>query len=81
MEFYNFLSWEPNPQNEEFNIVQYKIYRKRPGEQHELLKTVPANTFEYLDLILRTGELFEYAIASVDSKGRESPKSASVSIS
>lgn len=81
-ELYRILSWEPNPQNDEFNIAQYKIYRKYPGEYYEHLKTVPANTFEYnMGLILKTGEVYEYAITSLDSEGRESPKSASVSIS
>lgn len=81
-ELYGVLSWEANPQNDKFNIAKYKIYKKRTGEQFEHLKTVPANTFEYnLDLIPQTGEVFYYAITSVDSEGRESPKSASVSIS
>jgi hypothetical protein len=80
-EFYNFLSWEPNPVNDKFSVAEYRIYRRVSEGKFEHLKTVPANTFEYMDMILRTGEVYKYAVTSVDSEGRESPKSVSVFIS
>jgi fibronectin type 3 domain-containing protein len=74
-EYYNILSWQPNPQNDQFSVVEYKIYRKVSGGQYGLVDSVPADTYEYMDLISATGEVLEYALTSVDSEGRESPKS------
>jgi len=77
-EFYNILSWQPNSQNDPFTINEYKIYRRISGHPYEHIKTVPGNTLEYMELIPATGEVIEYALASVDSEGRESPKSLPV---
>jgi len=77
-EFYNILSWQPNSQNDPFTITEYKIYRRISGHPYEHIKTVPGNTLEYMELIPATGEVIEYALASVDSEGRESPKSLPV---
>jgi fibronectin type 3 domain-containing protein len=77
-EFYNIVRWEPNPYNSEFEITEYRIYLDRLGE-HEFLSTVPANIFEYRDLVAEGTLKKSYALTSVDSRGNESPKSAPVS--
>jgi hypothetical protein len=77
-EFYNIVRWEPNPYNREFEISEYRIYLERLGE-HEFLTSVPANTFEYMDLVAEGTLKRGYALTSVDSRGNESPKSAPVS--
>jgi len=77
-ELYKFLTWQPNPLNGQFSIAEYRIYRRVSGGQFEHIKTVPGSTFEYMDMILKSGAVLEYAITSVDSEGRESPRSVPV---
>lgn len=74
------ITWDRNPRNEEIGaaIVAYRIYRREIGMGgFSHFHTVPAGTqtrYEYLDRTLgATARMYEYAVSSVDSAGRESP--------
>jgi len=73
-EYYNTITWSPNSQNNKFSISEYRIYNKYGGE-YQLIGTVPANMYVYVDGPVDPDNKFIYAITSVDSEGRESPKS------
>jgi len=75
----NTLTWQPNPFNDQFPIVEYRIYRKIGNNDYEMIKAVPVYVTEYADeLIPATDQSVSYFLTSVDSEGRESPRSASV---
>ena len=76
-EIFHIISWSPNPANDRFNIVEYRIYRADvESEKYELLGVVSGDTFEYVDGYLELGATFYYKVTSVDSEGHESPKSS-----
>ncbi len=71
------VTWEKNPLNEQYgiNVSRYNIYRRHSGSTfYELLSTVPADTFNYMDrgLNANDGGRYEYTVTSVDSQGNES---------
>lgn len=81
-EAFHTISWSPNPLNSEFDIVEYKIYRKKAEESYasyQYIESVPGNVYEYVDSYLDPVEQFVYAVTSVDSNSNESPKSEHVS--
>ena len=79
------ITWEQDSYNSSFNIEEYNIYRKFPGDGfgiYEEIARVSAGTFEYADSILEPedfDEEFIYALSSIDSLGYESPKSPALS--
>jgi len=77
-ELKNTLSWQPNPLNDQFSIVEYRIYRKVGNNNYENIEAVPANVTEYAELVPTTGQAVSYLLTSVDSEGRESPRSVAV---
>jgi hypothetical protein len=78
-ELKNTLIWQPNPFNDQFSIVEYRIYRKVGNNDYEMIKAVSVDVTEYVDeLIPATGQSVSYSLTSVDSKGIESPRSLSV---
>lgn len=78
-EAFNIISWDPNPANDRFDITEYRIYRSETEpEVYELLAAVPGSSYEYVDGYLDLLGRFNYVVTSVDSEGRESPKSAAV---
>jgi PKD repeat protein len=70
------LTWNRNPGNADrgANIVQYNIYRKRPGESdYSFLASVAAQeNNEYFDRLGEQKEDFQYTVTAVDDQGRES---------
>ncbi len=79
-EYLNQISWDANPENQgEFNIVSYRIFRKRRGEintSFTQITEVSASEFSYLDRGIfsqEEAESYEYTVTSVDSDGQESP--------
>jgi hypothetical protein len=80
-EHVNKITWSKNPQNEGlFNIVKYKVYRKKKDEKDEMfafIGDVDKNTFEFMDRgFTSKDELddYDYAVTAVDDQNRESPK-------
>lgn len=78
-EYYNRLTWDADSWNDRFNIVEYRIYRKAAsGQTYQLLAGVNSNIFSYMDGPVDSSEDYQYALTSVDSEGRESPRSLPV---
>lgn len=77
----NRIAWEPNPDNEDFDITDYRIYRKFAGEgdqYYQLIGSVKAGAREYLDRFLGAYDKYAYAVTAVESGGLESLRSPSV---
>ncbi|MFC2142190.1 hypothetical protein ACFLR7_04575 [Acidobacteriota bacterium] len=75
------IGWSPNPANSEYNIVEYRIYRKETGISHtvfELVGVIPGNVLEFKDEELDSTKFFIYAVTSVDAEGNESGRSEPV---
>ena len=70
-EYINVLSWEPNPNNEDFNIVKYRIYRVINGEDY-LLTELNASSFEYWHRNVWKGKEYIYYIVAVNDADLES---------
>lgn len=75
----NTITWQPDPHNSQFSIVQYNIYRKEAGFEGEIFfklhATVPAGQLFYADEQLDSNKKYTYYVTTVDSDGKESPKS------
>jgi hypothetical protein len=81
-EYYDHLSWEPDSWNDRFNIAEYRIYRKTAsGQTYQLVASVGSDIFSYMDGPVDSSEDYQYALTSVDSEGRESPRSLPVKAS
>jgi fibronectin type 3 domain-containing protein len=81
-EYYDHLSWEPDSWNSRFNIAEYRIYRKETGyPEYQLLGSVGADVLAYLDGPVDSTKEYGYVLTSVDSEGRESPRSLPVKAS
>jgi len=80
-EAFNRIRWEANPLNSQLSVVEYRVYRAEniPRSFH-LIATVSPGKLECLDGPVKTGDRLYYAVSSVDSTGRESPKSLPVLI-
>lgn len=77
----NRIAWKPNPDNESFDITEYRIYRKFPGEgdqYYQLIGGVKAGVLEFLDRFLGAHDKYAYAVTAVESGGLESLRSPSV---
>ena len=80
-EAFHTISWEPDPYNQQFSIIEYRIYRKMAAESgmnYQLIGTVSNKTFEFMDRKLDIDKGFDYVVTSVSSDGFESPKSLPV---
>lgn len=78
----NWVQWQKSPLNDPVTLNGYKLFRKKKGEDdasYQLLSSLSADTFEYLDRELSPGDKFSYALVAVDSDGNESKKSQAVS--
>lgn len=64
------LTWRPNPNNADRNIVKYRIYQVR-GEQKTLLSEVDAVVFRYIHIDLTNDGSSTYAVAALNDFGRE----------
>ena len=80
-EAFHTISWSLNPKNSYLSITHYQIYRKdmiASDGGYQLIATVPADTFTYLDGNLDASKKFLYVLTSLESGGQESKKSAFV---
>ncbi len=73
------LKWMPvttnaygNPKN---NIVGYKVYRQKQGEERKLIATVMDTTYVDRDPNLEEGAVYYYFVTAFDSMSRESSPS------
>jgi hypothetical protein len=81
-EYYDYLSWEHDSWNSRFNIVEYRVYRREAADlRYQLLASVTADVLAYLDGPVDSSKEYEYVLTSVDSEGRESPRSLPVKAS
>lgn len=73
-EYLNVLTWQSNPLNDQNNqnIVKYKVYTVDSSGKLTLLAEVDANTFEYRHRMLVKGTEYNYAIKSVNDQGEDS---------
>lgn len=75
VEYVNKVTWGRNQGNADMgsNVIQYKIYRKRPGEDYAFLETVNASDgYEFYDRLGSDLQIFEYTVTAFDDQGRES---------
>ncbi|UCE40768.1 MAG: DUF2341 domain-containing protein [Candidatus Aminicenantes bacterium] len=80
-EAFHTISWQLNPNNKDFSIISYRIYRKNANSSEEdflLLDTVQSGTFRYSDGYLDVSKKYVYVLTSVESGGHESMKSSPV---
>ncbi len=78
-EYYNTLTWSPEVWNNRFTLTAYRVFRKGVNDnEYRLLATLPTTALSYLDGPVDPKAQYVYALTSVDSNGRESPKSAPV---
>ena len=82
----NYISWNQNPENSQFAISEYRIYRCKKTENpkissFEFIGAVDANVLQFIDDNVLHNENFIYVIKSVDSEGRESGFSVPASTS
>jgi len=76
----NYVKWNPNPKNSGFSVDQYLVYRKEfslGDAGYELIATVPAGVYEYVDNDVLLEDKFDYVVTAVDTEGRESAWSRS----
>jgi fibronectin type 3 domain-containing protein len=66
------VNWEKAP-----HAVSYNVYR-RPYRSDTYTKVATANTNNYEDPAVRSGERYCYAVTSIDSKGQESARSKEI---
>ena len=67
-QYVNYLTWNPNPQNND--VEKYRIYEKVDGKE-EMLEEVDANTFEYLRRGVEEDKAYIYALTAVNIRGVE----------
>lgn len=80
-EAFHTISWSFNPNNKDFSIISYRIYRKNADSREEsfqLLDIVQSGTFKYSDGYLDESKKYVYVLTSVESGGHESMKSSPV---
>ncbi len=76
----NHLNWKPTEENEDLNIVNYRIYRRVENESSfQFLSMVSGDIFEYKDVQIPTDLKFQYAVSAEDNWGQESSLSDFVS--
>lgn len=80
-EAFHTIYWSPNPENQEFVITEYRVYRKYPDQadiDYEMIGSVPGDVFEFVDGYLDFSKRFFYAVTSVEESGFESEKTTPV---
>jgi len=69
-EYINALTWQANPNNEDINIVKYRIYQIEDDSQ-SLLIELGADQFEYWHRRVEKDKQYTYAIVAVNNEDRE----------
>ena len=80
-EAFHTIYWSPNPENKEFVITEYRVYRKYPDQadiDYKMIGSVPGDVFEFVDGYLDFSNRFMYAVTSVEESGFESEKTTPV---
>jgi len=73
IEYYCHLTWNPNPRNNQVDVVGYRIYRVIDNVKSDTpLAEVEASTLEWDHRQVSKDEEYNYVITSVDSEGNES---------
>ena len=78
----NLVSWNPNPENSQFTISEYRVYRKKSPYKmgsYELIGAVAANVLQFTDDNVLQNENYDYVVTSVDAQGRMSGLSEPIS--
>ncbi len=71
---WNTISFVKNPDNDDTKIQEYRIYRKKVGEDDSafaLLTTLNTSTFQYVDKKLQAGQRYAYLVSVVNKDGLE----------
>ncbi len=73
-EYINILTWKVNPINEQNNqnILHYRIYTVAGADSLTFLVEVDASTFEFWHRMIPRDTVYRYAIKSVNDKGEQS---------
>jgi hypothetical protein len=74
----NKLTWEADPENASFTIINYKIYKKVGSGSFTLLASPPTSTLQYEDLDLDPNLHYTYRMTALSDTGRESQPSPTV---
>ena len=69
-EYINVLKWEANPNNENKNIVKYRIYQKVENTQ-SLMIELDVNQFEYWHRKVEKDKEYTYALVAVNNENKE----------
>ena len=72
------LTWDKSPSP---NVQSYKVYRSEisGGPYTSISGTIPANTLQFTDTSVLSGQTYFYVVTSIDTNGVESAPSAEVS--
>jgi hypothetical protein len=73
----NILEWQPNV---ETDLVEYRLFRARRGEDPRLVASVPAEARRARDGSVGAGDRATYTLVAVDRDGLESRPSEAVSV-
>jgi CubicO group peptidase (beta-lactamase class C family) len=77
-EYFNHLTWRPNPRNSSVNVNRYRIYQLElriydlTNNNWLFLDEVSAGTYEYRHPVLEADQKYYYAITAVTDDNRES---------
>jgi fibronectin type 3 domain-containing protein len=72
------LKWNPSAPKPGSTISGYKVYRTQPDRTFQPIASV--NQPVYVDRTVRSGETYDYFVASVDADGHESRPSNYISV-
>jgi hypothetical protein len=75
-EHHNTITWDRNPVNDNFEIVEYRIYRinlDSSTDYYKFVGAVPVGTYSYSESYSGEKINYGYSVASVDVNGVESP--------
>jgi hypothetical protein len=78
-EFYFTLRWTRNPDNNNYTIEEYRIYRANQDlNNFQLIGSVPGDKLAFSDGPINNEDQYIYSLTSVSSDGTESPMSEPV---
>jgi PKD repeat protein len=68
------VTWERNPANDRYNIVQQNIYRKNneEGGSWKYIGRTTADVFNYRDTDVKQKDVYAYSVTVIDAQGHES---------
>ena len=78
-EAYHTIKWAPDPNNSNYPVERYNIYRKNRSTQsdsYKLLSSTNSNTYQFMDIKLPINVVYSYYLTTVLTNGAESAPSA-----